>query len=290
MKPPRTAVTTPESPPIMDAEPSRPIEGGLHAAMNESPPQAPETPVQQAEEHVTHSTTAHWELDDTSRRWQEFDLLPADYRNRRDTRQTLRNWMTAVLVMIAVSLGSSITLWFRSQQSLRRDAQWIRHAEPLRQLQAQTRQISRLNEQREYKLNRIEAAKPQGRMRQLIIDLAEATQPAPGDPIDSRPRVRSINAKLPVPHSPTDPLAPTDPPSLEVTAVIKNGPSADHWSKRLQHSQRFLDIHFQVIDASRASPTTRSDAFFKDTPPKDHPLDGDLIKLTATPDYVFPTP
>ncbi|MDM4016570.1 hypothetical protein [Roseiconus lacunae] len=188
--------------------------------------------------------------------WQNFELLPNDYRSMRDAKQLRLKWTLALALSLLLTGGSLLIVGVRQKNMQRQHDHLIVAVQPIEELRQHSERLAlqtkRLNDWCRW----VESSRPDDSLVQVIGALVVATQD-PGN--HRRPtagiEAQSLSVKLPLHHSSSN----HDARFTFVTSV-DNPDEVDQWTERLRLSDRLENIRISSPSGSRTAPIIRVDA------------------------------
>ena len=175
--------------------------------------------------------------------WQDFELIPPDYRARKNAQRVLHRWSAVLLLLLTATVGSFVALWVRGQNAMRQNERLVERAAPI----ADTRQQAQVLETENVLLEKwcrwVESAKPDDSIVQVLTAASLATQH--GDPMPEKKHldVQSVEVKLPREYDPSANSPPTwSEPRFRLTVTAKSRDVLLPWNERLEKTGRLEAI------------------------------------------------
>lgn len=175
--------------------------------------------------------------------WQDFELMPPHYRAQRHAEQTLCIWTTVLIILLSVTVGSSIALWLRGRQRVRRHAKIVSMAKPIGDLRRKAQVLETENVLLEQWCRWVESAKPDDSLVQVLGAVTLATHPDEKATRENQLDVQSIEVKLPREYDSSSPKPPAWAAAKFSLSAIANGRDLlMPWNERLEKSGRLTNL------------------------------------------------
>ncbi|WP_143543864.1 hypothetical protein [Rhodopirellula sp. MGV] len=180
--------------------------------------------------------------------WQNFEMIPEDYRLMRDAKRFYVKWLIGLVLATLLTVGSLLSIWVGRKRLELQNRQILDASQPVEALRGLTsNQVARLAEKQQW-LHLVQSAKPDDSLSQVIATLAIATHQSLAESPYAI-ETRSLSVRLPLENDPDDPkrtATSNGKAEFSVVATVDNRAVISAWKANLKQTDRLHDIQFST--------------------------------------------
>ncbi|MCC9601494.1 hypothetical protein LOC67_13135 [Stieleria sp. JC731] len=218
---------------------------------------------------LDHSTVAPVEIEsicvDSLDGWQDFELLPSEYRLMRDAKVLRLKWSIALVVAALLTTGSLLSMWVRRQRTTLRNERILAVAKPIGLMKQDTELLVEKNKRLKEQINLVNSAKPDDSLSQVIASIALATDNSIPQNSPHSIEALSLAIKLPLEKQlrasgGAKRLDQAEKSELTFVANIHSRDKLSNWKEELLQSPRISNVRMTTPSIGLSKSVIQIDA------------------------------